>query len=84
MTAGDEGGGARGGAGGGRSPSYGSGEGRLAGGGYRDGRGTTRGTEGAEQEKTEETETMATAAGRQRQTTVDPPECRKYDGSGGE
>ena len=41
----------------------------------------TRGTEGAEQGKTEATVTKATAEGRQRRT-YDPPVCRKDYRSG--
>ena len=55
----------------------------MAGGRYRYGRGTTRGIEGAEREKTEETVTTVTAAGGLRQIEADPPERRKDNRVGG-
>ena len=73
----------RGGAGGRRSPRDGRGWGRVAGERYRDKRGTTRGTEGAEREKTEDTVTTVMASGGRIQTTVDPPEHSKDVGAGG-
>ena len=81
-------GGVRGGAGGCRSPRDGGGGCRGSGGRYRDGRGTMRVTEGAEQEKTEATAatvtaTATTAAGGRRQTTEDPPARRRENGAGG-
>ena len=54
---------------------------RVTGGGYRDGRGTTRGTDGAEQEKTAGIATTATVIGGRRHT-VDLLERSKDDREG--
>ena len=57
--------------------------GRRSGGRYRDRQGATRGTEGAEQETTEETAGTATEAGGRRQTTEDLPAQSRDNGAGG-
>ena len=82
-TAGAGEGGVRDGAGGCRVPRDGGGKGRVTGGGYRDGRGTTRGADGAEREKTAGITTTATVTGGRRHT-VDLMERSKDDGEGGE
>ena len=66
MTARAGGGGARGGAGGLRSPMYGRGGGRGAGVRYRDGLVNTRSKEGVKLYKMEATVTTATVAGGRR------------------
>ena len=55
----------------------------MTGGGYRDGRGTTCGTDRAEREKTAGIATTATVTGGRRHT-VDLLELSKHDGEGGE